>query len=114
MLRFYLILASFWAVGKGFNEYDKKERRVRIFRWGFPGKNRCFKFSCSFSDVESLCLENQDNATNSNLYLILKEKRKLLLTQLGSTDFRSISEVECFSVTLARFLGVPLKNKIVT
>jgi hypothetical protein len=97
-------------VGKGFNEYDRKEERVRIFRWGFPGKSRCFEFSCSFSDVEVLCLDRQNNIVRPSLYLILKEKQKIFLTQLGSIEFRSFQEVEYFSSNLARFLKVPLKN----
>jgi hypothetical protein len=111
--RLYLILSRLWIVGKGFNEYDRKEKRVRVFRWGFPGKNRCFEFSCSFSDVDSICLESRNNITRPDLYLILKEKRKILLTQLGSVDFRSFQEVECFSVNLARFLKFTLKIKII-
>jgi hypothetical protein len=109
----YLILSRFWIVGKGFNEYDRREKRVCIFRWGFPGKDRCFEFSCSFSDVEFLCLESQNSMVNPSLYLVLKEKRKILLTQLGSTEFRSFQEVEYFSANLARFLKVQLKNKVV-
>lgn len=108
----YLILSRFWTVGKGFNEYDRREKRIRIFRWGFPGKDRCFEFSCSFSDVEFLCLESQNSMVRPNLYLVLKEKRKILLTQLGSTEVRSFQEVEYFSANLARFLKVQLKNKV--
>lgn len=109
----YLILSRFWTVGKGFNEYDRREKRICIFRWGFPGKDRCFEFSCSFSDVEFLCLENQNSMVKPNLYLVLKEKRKIFLTQLGSIEVRSFQEVEYFSANLARFLKVQLKNKVV-
>jgi hypothetical protein len=108
----YLVLSRFWMVGKGFNEYDRKEKRIRIFRWGFPGKDRCFEFSCSFSDVEFLYLESQNSIVRPDLYLVLKENRKILLTQLGSIEFRSFQEVEYFSTNLARFLKVQLKNKI--
>ena len=113
LLRYYLILSRFWTVGKGFNEYDRREKRICIFRWGFPGKDRCFEFSCSFSDVEFLCLENQNSMVKPNLYLVLKEKRKIFLTQLGSIEVRSFQEVEYFSANLARFLKVQLKNKVV-
>jgi hypothetical protein len=111
LLGIYLVSSGYWIVGKGFNEYDTREKRIRIFRWGFPGENRCFDFSCSFSDVKSLCRENPNSIVNPNLYLILKEDRKILLTQLGSIEFRSAQEVEHFSANLARFLIVPLKDK---
>jgi hypothetical protein len=113
LLGIYLVSSGYWIVGKGFNEYDKKKKRIRIFRWGFPGKNRCFNFSCSFSDVESLCRENQNSIANPSLYLVLKENRKILLTQLGSIEFRSSREIEYFSANLARFLIVPLKDKTI-
>ena len=36
----YIWLTVFWAVGEGFNEFNKERGEIRIFRWGFPGKNR--------------------------------------------------------------------------
>ena len=109
----YLVLSGYWIVGKGFNEYDRKEKRICVFRWGFPGENRCFNFFCSFSDVKSLCRENPSSRVSPKLYLILKEDRKIFLTQLGSIEFRSSREVEYFSANLARFLIIPLKDKTV-
>jgi hypothetical protein len=113
LLGICLASSGYWIVGKGFNEYDRKEKRIRVFRWGFPGENRCFDFSCSFSDVKALCRENPNSMVSPNLYLILKENRKILLTQLGSIEFRSSREVEYFSADLARFLIVPLKDKTI-
>ena len=37
---FHLLFTLFWEIGGGFNEVNKKEKSVRIFRWGRPGKNR--------------------------------------------------------------------------
>jgi len=111
ILGVYLSLRRFWKTGSGFNEYDSSEKQIRIFRWGFPGKERCFKFFCSFSEIESLRLETQSSIIRSNLYLVLKKQRKILLTQLGSMEFRSLQEVEYFSSNLARFLNVPLKRE---
>merc|ERR1711985_195935 len=34
----YLSWVGFFAVGSGFNEYNKVKKYVRIFRWGFPGQ----------------------------------------------------------------------------
>ena len=56
-LSIYLGFTLLWGLGSGFNEFNKKNSYVRIFRWGFPGKNRrmnlyypwgrCFGNSCS-------------------------------------------------------------------
>jgi hypothetical protein len=104
-------LRRFWIVGKGFNEYDKKEEQIRIFRWEFPGKKRYFEFSCPFTNMETLYLESQRGTVKLNLYLVLKEQRKILLTQLGSIEILSPTEIEYFSSNLARFLKIPLRNK---
>lgn len=37
----YLWFIIFWSVGGGFNEFNKKEGNIKIFRWGYFGKNRC-------------------------------------------------------------------------
>ena len=29
-----------WQIGSGFNEFNKKDGLIRVFRWGYPGKNR--------------------------------------------------------------------------
>jgi hypothetical protein len=40
LLSIYWWFLIFWNVGGGFNEFNKKEGFIRIFRWGYPGKNR--------------------------------------------------------------------------
>jgi hypothetical protein len=35
LFSFYLGLTILWSVGEGFNEFDKQQGIVRIFRWGF-------------------------------------------------------------------------------
>lgn len=34
---FFLGFTLFWNIGEGFNEFNKKDGIIRIFRWGFPG-----------------------------------------------------------------------------
>lgn len=106
----YLSSKRFWIVGKGFNEYDKKEKQIRVFRWGFPGKKRYSEFSCSFADIKTLSLESENSIFKPNLYLVLKEQIEIPLTQLGSRELYSSPEMEYFSATLARFLKIPLGN----
>lgn len=53
----YLWLTIFWGVGGGFNEFNKKQGIVRIFRWGFPGKNRRIDLSYDIKDIEAIRVE---------------------------------------------------------
>jgi hypothetical protein len=108
VIGFYLILRVFWSVGSGFNEYNKEKKQLRIFRLGFPGKYRYVDLFYSFSEIETLFLESQNTLTGSNLYLILKGKQKICLTQIGKVDSRSTQEIESFSTRLAQFLQIPL------
>ena len=38
LLSLYWWFLIFWNVGGGFNEFNKKDGFIRIFRWGYPGK----------------------------------------------------------------------------
>ena len=40
LLGLYIGLIILWDLGEGFNEFNLETGQVRIFRWGFPGKNR--------------------------------------------------------------------------
>ena len=40
LLGVYIWLIVLWNLGQGFNEFNLETGQVRIFRWGFPGKNR--------------------------------------------------------------------------
>ena len=53
----YLWLYLFWGVGDGFNEFNKKQGYVRIFRWGFPGRNRRIDLSYHIKSIEAISLE---------------------------------------------------------
>lgn len=47
----YQMLLIYWKVGEGYNEFDKKNNRMTIFRKGFPGKNSEIKITNSLSDI---------------------------------------------------------------
>nr|YP_010512732.1 photosystem I assembly protein Ycf4 [Machaerium brasiliense]UXL84139.1 photosystem I assembly protein Ycf4 [Machaerium brasiliense] len=55
----YLWCTIWWDVGSGYNIFDKKERKVCIFRWGFPGKNRRIYRRFRMDDIHSLIIGNQ-------------------------------------------------------
>ena len=103
----YLWLTLFWGVGGGFNEFNKKQGIVRIFRWGFPGKNRRIDLSYDIKDVESIRVEIKEG---------LNPRRILYIRVKGSTTFSSPlqnSEAKLSSKTSVKSSLAKNKNNIV-
>jgi hypothetical protein len=113
LLSIYWSLLIFWNVGGGFNEFDKKNGFVRIFRWGYPGKNRKIDLSYKLSDVEAIRVElKQGLDPQRTIYLCLKgstnkTKREIPLTGIGQP--LTLKEVEKQASELANFLQVSLE-----
>ena len=53
----YLWCTILWGVGNGFNEFNKKQGVIRIFRWGLPGKNRRIDLVYKMEQVEGVRVE---------------------------------------------------------
>jgi hypothetical protein len=105
----YLWLVILWDVGGGYNEFNKETGMVKVFRWGFPGKNRKVEFSCRLQDVQSIKVEIKEGLNpNRTLYLRVKDRREVPLTRVGQP--LSLSELENQGAELARFLAVPLEG----
>lgn len=79
----YLWLTLFWGVGGGFNEFNKKQGIVRIFRWGFPGKNRRIDLSYDIKDIEAIRVEIKEG---------LNPRRILYIRVKGNTTFSASSQ----------------------
>lgn len=105
LLSFYWWFFIFWNVGEGFNEFNKKEGTIRVFRWGYPGKNRKIDLFYTFKDVESIRVELKDQRT---LFLKLKGKGEIPLTEIGQP--LTIGEIEKQASELANFLQVSLEG----
>lgn len=108
LLSIYWSLLIFWDVGGGFNEFNKKEGFVRIFRWGYPGKNRKIDLLYSLKDIEAirvLLLNGIDS--QRTIYLRLKGKREIPLTGIGQP--LTLKEIEKQASELANFLQVSLE-----
>ncbi|AFZ50302.1 photosystem I assembly protein Ycf4 [Dactylococcopsis salina] len=105
----YLWLVVLWDVGGGYNQFDKNTNQVKIFRWGYPGKNRRIELVNKLSDVEAVKAEIKEglNPTRA-LYLRVKGRRNIPLTRVGEP--LPLSELENRGAELARFLGVPLEG----
>nr|YP_010500092.1 hypothetical chloroplast RF4 [Gormaniella terricola]UWV18269.1 hypothetical chloroplast RF4 [Gormaniella terricola] len=109
LLSFYLWLTILWDVGGGFNEFNKKDGKIRVFRWGFPGKSRCIDVSYSISDVEAIRVELKQGVNpERTIFLRVKGKREIPLTQIGQP--LTLEEIEKRAAELAKFLKVSVEG----
>ncbi|HEY9667845.1 MAG TPA: photosystem I assembly protein Ycf4 [Coleofasciculaceae cyanobacterium] len=109
LLALYLWLVILLDVGGGYNEFNKETGMVKIFRWGFPGKNRRIEFGCRLQDVQSIRAEIKEGLNpKRSLYLRVKDRPPIPLTRVGQP--LSLSELENQGAQLARFLSVPLEG----
>jgi hypothetical protein len=124
LLTFYWVLLIFWNVGGGFNEFNKKDGIIRIFRWGYPGKNRKLDFVYPLKDVEAirvdikqgfdpqrtiyLRLNSRTEVANSARSASLNVKREIPLT--GISQPLTLKEIEKQASELANFLQVSLEG----
>ena len=103
----YLWLTIFWSVGGGFNEFNKVNGIVRIFRWGFPGKNRRILLEYSLNQIEAIKIElKQGFNPKRMIYLKIRGKNEIPLTRIGQP--LTLEEIELQASELAKFLQVSL------
>lgn len=109
LLALYLWLVILWDLGGGYNEFNQETGRVKIFRWGFPGKNRRIEIDCATQDVQSVRVEIREGINPRRaLYLRAKGRRDIPLTRVGQP--LTLKELETQGAKLARFLAVPLEG----
>nr|AOC61639.1 hypothetical chloroplast RF4 [Gloeotilopsis planctonica] len=103
LFSFYLSLTIFFSVGEGFNEFNKQLGIIRIFRWGFPGKNRKIDLSYSLDDVKAIRVEFKEGINpKRTIYLCVKGQRQIPLTRVGQP--LTLEEIETQAAELAQFL----------
>ena len=103
----YLWLTILWSVGGGFNEFNKSEGIVRIFRWGFPGTNRRILLEYGIDQIESIKIELKQGLNPSRMiYLQVRGKKEIPLTRIGQP--LTLEEIESQAAELAKFLQVSL------
>ncbi|KST64851.1 MULTISPECIES: photosystem I assembly protein Ycf4 [Mastigocoleus] len=109
LLSLYLWLAILWDLGGGYNEFDKSKNKIKIFRWGFPGKNRRIEIESPIEDAQSVIVEIKEGLNPRRaLYLRVKGRRDIPLTRVGQP--LSLKELEIQGAELAKFLGVSLEG----
>lgn len=102
----YLYISFVLKIGYGFNEFNKKEQIIRVFRWGFPGRYRRIEACYSIQEVKSIKI---DTSFNNTILIVLKGDIEVPLTRRGFFD--SIEMLEIQATEIALFLGVPLLYK---
>jgi len=109
LLSIYWWFLIFWNVGGGFNEFNKKENFIRIFRWGYPGKNRKIDLYYTLKDVESIRVEIQQGLDSQRtIFLKFKGNREIPITGIGQP--LTLQEIEKQASELANFLQVSLEG----
>ena len=109
LLAAYLWLVVLWDLGGGYNEFNRETGTLKIFRWGFPGKNRQIQIDGRISDVQSVRIVIKEGLNPQRaLYLRVKGRRDIPLTRVGQP--LSLADLETQGAELARFLGVSLEG----
>jgi len=109
LLSLYWWFLIFWNVGAGFNEFNKKDGLIRVFRWGYPGKNRKIDLSYSLKDVEAIKVElKQGLDAQRTIFLKLKGNKEIPLTGIGQP--LTLKDIEKQASELANFLQVSLEG----
>jgi hypothetical protein len=84
------------------------EGLVRVFRWGFPGRNRRVDFRHSIDDVEAIRVEIKEGINpRRTIFMRVNGKRDIPLTRIGQPV--TLDEIETEAAELARFVQVPLE-----
>eukprot|EP01026_Neomeris_dumetosa_P064837 TRINITY_DN6197_c0_g6_i1.p1 TRINITY_DN6197_c0_g6~~TRINITY_DN6197_c0_g6_i1.p1 ORF type:complete len:179 (-),score=7.33 TRINITY_DN6197_c0_g6_i1:403-939(-) len=95
------------SIGGGFNEFNKQKNIIRIFRWGFPGKNRKIDLMYALKDVEAIRVEFIEGLNpKRTIYLTLKGQKEIPLTRIGQP--LSLEEIETQAAEIAKFLKIDL------
>nr|ACJ38654.1 Ycf4 [Hardenbergia violacea] len=114
-ISFYLWCTILWDVGSGYDIFDKKERKVCFFRWGFPGKNRRIILEVPMKEIQSIRIITgvkeggiftRTLTYESIVYMENIEQGFIPLTRIE--DNLTPPEIAHKAGELAIFLGVPL------
>ena len=105
----YILITIFLDIGGGYNQYNKIENLVKIVRKGFPGRNREILLTYPLSNVRAIGIKITEGLNPTrNIYLCLKDERKIPLTSVQEP--MAISTLEEEAASLAKFLDLKLEN----
>ena len=109
LLSAFLSATIYLNVGGGYNLYDKKNKKIEIFRLGFPGKKKEICLAYSMREIKSVKLNISEGINpKREIYLRTKDQREVPITRVGEPLL--LSQIEEEAVELANFLEVPLEG----
>jgi len=110
ILGIFLILTIWWNVGSGYNEYNRAKQEVKIYRKGFPGKNRELNLLFSFSQIKSIKMRITEGLNpKRQLILCLTDSREIPLT--GIEQPLALNKIEDEAIRIAKYLNVFLETE---
>nr|YP_010291216.1 photosystem I assembly protein Ycf4 [Juncus gracilicaulis]ULQ66806.1 photosystem I assembly protein Ycf4 [Juncus gracilicaulis] len=105
----YLWCTILWNVGSGYNQFDKKEGIVCVFRWGFPGINRRIFLRFLMKDIQSIRIQDKEGIYPRRvLYMEIRGQGSIPLTHTDE-NFLTLGKIEQKAAELAYFLCVPIE-----
>jgi hypothetical protein len=110
ILGIFLTLTVWWNIGSGYNEYNRDLQRVKLYRKGFPGKNRELIFTFSFDEIRSIKMRIKEGINpKRQLLLCLVDNREIPIT--GIEQPVSLSKIEDEAITIAKYLNIFLETE---
>lgn len=108
-LSLFLWLTIFWNVGAGYNEFNHEKGLIKIFRLGFPGKNRKLYLEYKIKEIQAISILIKEGINpKREIYLKTKDNKAIPLTSVGQPLL--LSEIEKRAIELAQFLEVVLED----
>ncbi|KAJ0604158.1 putative photosystem I Ycf4, assembly [Helianthus annuus] len=99
--------ASF-IIGSGYDRFDIKDGIVRIFRWGFPGKNCRVFLRFLIKDIQSVRIEVKEGIyARRVLYMDIRGQGAIPLTRTDENF--TPREMKQKAAELAYFFRVPVE-----
>jgi hypothetical protein len=110
ILGIFLILTIYWNVGSGYNEFNRDLQKIKLYRKGFPGKNRELTFTFSFEEIKSIKMRIKDGINpKRQLLLCLNDSREIPLT--GIDQQVALNKIENKAIEIAKYLNVFLETE---
>ena len=110
ILGLFLSLTVVWNVGSGYNEYNKTLGEIKLYRRGFPGKNRELTFTFPLEEIKSIKMKIKEGLNpKRQLILCLTDTREIPLT--GIEQPVALNEIENEAIKLAKYLNVFLETE---
>lgn len=113
LLGTFLFFCIIFQIGCGFTEFNKKKGTVRVFRLGFPGKNRYIDYSYNLESIQCICVKISSSIvprSQRGVYMRLKlaenQTRDIPLDLYSEKT--SLEEVESQAADLSKFLRVSI------